>query len=92
MQQDLQPYALGWGTYGLSLQNPLRRLAVKMAHHPLFETASLMTILGNCVMLAIYDPLDFENTGPRNTAISDSEDVFQVSCGDVSFITFTKLI
>jgi hypothetical protein len=76
-QRDLQPYALGWGTRGLSLSHPLRRFAVAVANHSLFETFSLLVILANCVFLAIYDPLDFDDTGPRNRAIAQSEDVFQ---------------
>jgi hypothetical protein len=78
VQRDLQPYALGWGTHGLSLSNPIRSFSVSVVNSELFEAASLGIILANCAMLAIYDPLDFEDTGPRNRAIAQSEDVFQV--------------
>jgi hypothetical protein len=43
-QRDLQPYALGWGTRGLSLSHPLRKFAVAVANHSLFETFSLRSI------------------------------------------------
>jgi hypothetical protein len=78
VQRDLQPYALGWGTHGLSLSNPIRNFSVSVVNSELFEAASLGIILANCAMLAIYDPLDFDDTGPRNRAIAQSEDVFQV--------------
>jgi hypothetical protein len=32
----------------------------------------MLVILANCVCLAMYDPLDFNDTGPRNTAIARS--------------------
>lgn len=61
----------------LDLDHPLRRVAVKVANSEAFETVSLLIILANCVMLAIFDPLDPDSLGPRNRAIEQSELWFQ---------------
>lgn len=38
-------------------------LSVVMLNECRFETASILVIIANCIMLAIYDPLDFDDTG-----------------------------
>lgn len=63
-----------------SLSSPIRRIALAIASHEIFETASLLVILANCVFLAMCDPTDYDDSGARNQAIAASEDIFQVGC------------
>lgn len=44
----------------LSTTNPLRVLAMRIYEHPNFDRTTMTLILGNCVTLALFDPLDTE--------------------------------
>lgn len=72
-QQNLIPRAFGF----LGPDNPVRKVAIQVAHAELFETISIMVILANCIALAMYDPMDRYEEGERNQAIAASEVYFQ---------------
>jgi hypothetical protein len=68
---DLMPVSL----FLFSTTNGMRRKAVAAATHPVFDALSLLVIVANCVLLALYDPLDGE--GGNNRLLASLEPVFQ---------------
>jgi len=76
LQRDLQPRA-----NGLGVEHPLRALAIAVCTTQAFDSACMLVILANCMLLSIYDPLDkaviIAEMGPRNRAAALAEDYFQ---------------
>ena len=60
----------GTSLCGFSPADWPRRPAIKLVEHRLFEPLILLTILANCVMMAMSSPLD--PSGTRKAAIADS--------------------
>lgn len=52
------------------------RLTLHAHPHCRFDRVMTALIMANCLLLACYDPLDYDNSGARNRAINNSELVF----------------
>ena len=60
----------------LSLQNPIRKFAVRAIKHKFFDKTILCFILGNCIFLAMSsNEPNFESTG-AGKAVAFSENIF----------------
>ncbi len=52
--------------YCFSLKNPIRKKCLQIVEWKPFEFLILLTILGNCVALAVYTPFPAEDTNEMN--------------------------
>lgn len=52
--------------YCFSLKNPIRKKCLQIVEWKPFEFLILITILGNCVALAVYTPFPAEDTNEMN--------------------------
>ena len=64
--------------YCFSVKNPLRKKFIEVVEWKAFEFLILVTILGNCVALAVYTPFPAEDTNETNLILEKVEYVFLV--------------
>lgn len=62
----------------LNLQNPIRKLCIRVVEWRPFEYLILMTIFANCVALAIYTPYPEADSNEVNLALENVEYIFLV--------------
>ena len=60
----------------VSTRNPIRKLCILAVSGRAFERLSLFAITVNCIILAMEDPLDFDDTSLRNQIVRRSEPIF----------------
>ncbi|KAL2104069.1 hypothetical protein ACEWY4_000937 [Coilia grayii] len=60
------------------LKNPIRKTAISIVEWKPFEVIILLTILANCISLAIFLPLPEEDTNGSNTTLETLEYIFLV--------------
>ncbi|XP_069101378.1 muscle calcium channel subunit alpha-1-like isoform X5 [Argopecten irradians] len=62
----------------LNLQNPIRKLCIRVVEWRPFEYLILLTIFANCVALAIYTPYPNSDSNEVNLALENVEYIFLV--------------
>uniref|UniRef100_A0A803TT04 Voltage-dependent L-type calcium channel subunit alpha n=1 Tax=Anolis carolinensis TaxID=28377 RepID=A0A803TT04_ANOCA len=62
----------------LTLQNPVRKACIAIVEWKPFETIILLTIIANCVALAIYLPMPHDDTNKMNTRLEKLEYFFLI--------------
>ncbi|XP_067324071.1 voltage-dependent L-type calcium channel subunit alpha-1S isoform X2 [Anolis sagrei] len=62
----------------LTLQNPVRKACIAIVEWKPFETIILLTIIANCVALAIYLPMPQDDTNKMNTRLEKLEYFFLI--------------
>jgi len=64
--------------YCFSIKNPFRKKCLQFVEWKPFEFLILLTILGNCVALAVYTPFPSEDTNEMNLILEKVEYIFLV--------------
>ena len=63
---ETRPSACHRSIYCFSIKNPFRKKCLQFVEWKPFEFLILLTILGNCVALAVYTPFPSEDTNEMN--------------------------
>jgi voltage-dependent calcium channel L type alpha-1D len=62
----------------LTLENPVRKLCIRICEYKVFEYFILLTIFANCIALAVYTPFPGSDSNATNEFLENFEYVFLV--------------
>lgn len=73
-----QPDRPARALFCLTLKNPIRKMCISIVEWKPFEALILITIMANCVALAVFTPFPNSDSNATNLALEDIEYIFLV--------------